>query len=119
MANRPFTQALSNAMDGLTNAIREEPNFRIQIVMGLLAIVAAAALRFGPSQWALLILAIGLVLCAELFNTCLEHFIDLMHPAEHDLAMRAKHSGAAAVLIASLTAVAIGAWLFGTALLRL
>ena len=118
MAQRPFSESFADAADGLAHAIRTEPNVRIQLVMGLMAVALAAILRFGWAQWALLVLAIGLVLCAELFNTCLEHFIDLMHPAEHDLAMRAKHAGAAAVLVASITAIVVGAWLFGSALLR-
>jgi diacylglycerol kinase len=118
MAQRPFSEAFADAADGLAHALRTEPNFRIQILLGLVAVVLAAVLRFSAAQWALLVLVIGLVLCAELFNTCLEHFIDLMHPAEHDLAMRAKHAGAAAVLVASITAIVVGAWLFGSALLR-
>lgn len=116
MADRPFSEAFADAADGLAHAVREEPNFRIQIALGLVAVIAAAVLKFQPTQWAVLVLAIGGVLTAELFNTCLEHFIDLMHPAEHDLAMRAKHAGAAAVLAASITSLIIGAWLFGSVL---
>lgn len=118
MAKRPFSNALADAADGIINAFREEPNFRIQIYVTIAAVVLGFALRFRPQQWAILGLAAGLVLCAELFNTCLEHFIDLEHPEPHPVARAAKHAGAAAVLVTSLVAMLVGIWLFGSALIE-
>jgi len=61
--------------------------------------------------------AIGLVVAAELFNTSLEHIVDLVQPDDHPLARAAKHAGAGAILIASLIAVAAGIYLYGGTLL--
>jgi len=69
------------------------------------------------TRWTLLALAIGFVLGAELFNTCLEHVVDLVQPDDHPLARAAKHAGAGAVLVASLMAAIAGIYLYGGALL--
>jgi len=66
-------------------------------------------LRFGPLSWALVALAIALVVTAELLNTALEAVVDLVSPEEHPLAKRAKDIAAAGVLVASLGAAAAGA----------
>jgi undecaprenol kinase len=79
--------------------------------------VLAALLRFDVSRWVVLALVIGAVLAAELFNTCLEHVVDLIHPDSHPLARAAKHAGAGAVLVVSLMALVAGIYLYGSALL--
>ena len=57
--------------------------------------------------WALLLLNCGLVLAAELFNTALEHLIDLLHPGLHPSIKIAKDCAAGAVLILSISAACI------------
>jgi len=116
VAERTFGEALKDAIDGVRSSFRSEGNFRVQLVLGAIAVVVAAILRFHPAQWALLVLAIGFVLGAELSNTALEHLVDLVQPERHDLARAVKHAAAAAVLIAALAALAAGVWLFGSAL---
>jgi undecaprenol kinase len=72
-------------------------------------IVLGAVLRLGPVGWALIVFAIALVLVAELLNTAIEASVDLISPADHPLAKRAKDAAAAAVLVAAGGAVVIGA----------
>jgi|SRR5579863_13912 len=119
MPRRPFSDALADASDGIVQALRTQPNFKIQIVLGAVAIVAAALLHLRATSWALIVAMIGLVLGAELFNTCLEHIVDLVQPENDPLARSAKHAGAAAVLVASITALVVGAVVYGQALMRL
>jgi diacylglycerol kinase len=116
MNRRPFFAAFADAADGLWHAFVAQPNFRIQLGLGLVAVMLAALLRFDPISWAILVLAIGFVLAAELFNTCLEHVVDLIQPDTHPLARDAKHAGAAAVLAASIAAAVMGAIVYGQAL---
>ena len=116
-ANRSFAHAVLDALDGIYHTLIEQPNFRIQFLVAALAVVGGIALHFGPSQWAVVTLACAFVLSAELFNTGLEHAIDLYKPENHPLARSAKHAGAAAVLIAALAAAIVGVCLYGTALL--
>ena len=111
-----MAHAVIDALDGVYQTLVEQPNFRIQIVLTVVAIAGGFALRFGPSQWALVALACGFVLSAELFNTGLEHAIDLYQPGNHPLARAAKHAGAAAVLVAAICGAVIGICLYGSAL---
>jgi undecaprenol kinase len=83
---------------------------RIHAVAALAVVVAAALLRVPPASWALLALAIALVLAAELLNTALEAVVDLVSPGDHPLAKQAKDVAAGAVLVASLGALAAGAF---------
>ncbi len=116
MSNRPLGSAFADAGDGIVRALREEPNFRIQLVIALVALAGAAWLHFSVAQWLVVVLIIGIVLAAELFNTCLEHVVDLIQPEDHPLARFAKHAGAGAVLVASLSALVVGLLLYGLAL---
>ena len=115
-ANRSFAHAVIDALDGIYHTLVEQPNFRIQCVVAAIAAAGGIALRFGPLQWAVLTLACAFVLSAELFNTGLEHAIDMYKPENHPLARAAKHAGAAAVLIAAVAAAIVGVCLFGSAL---
>jgi diacylglycerol kinase len=54
-----------------------------------------------------LFLTIALVVCAELLNSAVEAVVDLVSPADHPLAKRAKDVAAAAVLAAAAGAVAV------------
>jgi diacylglycerol kinase len=100
--------AFGYAIDGLRAAWRTQRNVRIQAVIAVVAVVAAVVLRFPPLSCALLALAIALVIAAELLNTAIEAVVDLVSPEDHPLAGRAKDVAAAAVLVASLGALAIG-----------
>ena len=116
VTNRSLWQAFADAGDGVARAFVEQPNFRIQLLLAAIAIAGAALFRFQTTQWVELALVIGMVLAAELFNTCLEHVVDLVEPQAHPLARAAKHAGAAAVLVASVSAIVVGALLFGPAI---
>jgi diacylglycerol kinase (ATP) len=104
------------ALRGLASFARE-PNTRIHAAAALAVIVLGAALGLGRRDWALLALAIGLVLAAEALNTALETLANHVAPGVHPLVARAKDIAAAAVLIAALTAVAVGLLVFGKPLL--
>ena len=81
----------------------------------MLVVVAGVALRIPPVWWALVALAIGLVVVAELVNTAIEAAVDLVTVQDHPLAKRAKDVAAAGVLFAVLTALGValslGVWL--------
>jgi diacylglycerol kinase len=81
-------------------------------------LVVGAFLRLPPFAWALVVVAIALVLVAELFNSALEAVVDLASPDDHPLAKQAKDIAAGAVLVAAAAAVAIGLLLAGWALAR-
>ncbi len=107
MKNLPLLERFKHAALGFAAAFRHESNFRIQLVLGVLAITATLALN-PPLIWtALIVIMIGAVLAAELINTALEHAIDAAHPEPSPLVKIAKDCSAAAVLMLSVTAVAV------------
>ena len=87
-------------------------------MIALAVVVAGLLLRLPPLAWALVVVAIALVLIAELLNTALETVVDLVSPDDHPLAKAAKDIAAGAVLVAAAAAVVIGLLLAGWALAR-
>jgi diacylglycerol kinase (ATP) len=100
------------ALQGLAHALRHERNLQIQ------AALAAATLGLGlwtglsAQDWALLALATGAVLSAELMNTALEELADALKPRRDPRVGRAKDIAAAAVLVAALFALGVGLFVF-------
>jgi diacylglycerol kinase len=74
-------------------------------------------LRLSRQDWALLVLAMALVLVAELVNTALETVTDLKSPEYHPQARVVKDVGAAAVLTAAAASIVIGLLILGPPLL--
>lgn len=87
--------------------MRAEASLRVQAVSLAAAVVALLLLRPAAVWWALVLLAAAVVLSAELLNTALEQLADELHPQDSPGVRRAKDCAAAAVLIASLGALAV------------
>ena len=104
--------SLRNAFAGLNIAWREEFNFRIQIACGIIAIAAAWMLEVSRLEFLMIILLVGFVLSAEALNTALEEFCDMVERNPDPHIAKIKDLAAAAVLIASFTALVIGAAIF-------
>jgi undecaprenol kinase len=86
-----------------------ERSFRTQVVLAMVAGMVTAGLRPGWLWAALVALCCGLVLALELLNSALEYLIDHVHPSIAPAIKHAKDAAAAAVLMASGTAVVVGA----------
>jgi diacylglycerol kinase (ATP) len=108
MKNRRFAERLGFAVAGLRLVFAREKSFRSQCALAAAALLAALAVRPGPLWWALLALAIALVLAFELANSALEYLLDHLHPDRAREIGAAKDAAAAAVLVASLAAAAVG-----------
>ena len=104
------------AWNGISHSTKHENNFRYQIIAGLVVIVAGLYLKLNIRSWLIIILLIGLVLMAELFNTAIERLADIVHPEEHPEIGKVKDVAAGAVLVISVTAFIIGVIIFGPAL---
>jgi undecaprenol kinase len=107
--NRPFGARLGFALQGLSHALRSEQSLKIQAAALAAAVIALLVLKPGALWWAVVLLASAAVLATELMNTAIEQLADLMSPAEHPQIRIVKDCGAAAVLIASLGALAVAA----------
>lgn len=112
-------RAFRFAVAGLRHAFVTQANFRIHAAISAIVIIAALAFNVGALEWAALLITIGLVLQAELFNTALEAIVDKASPEKHPLAMVAKDCAAGAVFVCALAAVGVGLAVFGPRLLLL
>jgi diacylglycerol kinase (ATP) len=107
MKGRAMLHRLGFALAGLREAFALELTFRIQLAAAVAVIAVSLALG-APLLWlALVVVLVGLVLAAELFNTALEHALDGLHPEPAELIRIAKDCAAAAVLVLSITAVVV------------
>jgi len=78
----------------------------------LLILAAAFFFKVTPLEWAVVLLAIGLVIALELINTAVEALVDLYTQEYRHLAAVAKDVAAGAVLFCSVIALIIGLIIF-------
>lgn len=109
---KKFFQALSYAFTGLLLAWREESNFKIEVVCAVLVVALGTAVRLSGIEFALVAVAISIVFAAEVFNTALEELCDKLETDHDPRIARIKDLAAAAVLIASAGALAVGLFIF-------
>lgn len=100
------------AFEGLVVMLRTQPNAWIHSCATLVVAGLGAWLGLPRGDWALLVVAIAMVWVAEALNTGIEFLADAAVPDPHQLIKHAKDVAAAAVLLASIGAVAIGALVF-------
>jgi diacylglycerol kinase len=78
----------------------------------MLVVIGALAVRVSRLEWALLILAIGLVWAMEALNTAIELLADEISLEHRLLLGQAKDVAAFGVLAAAIAAVLIGLFVF-------
>ena len=100
------------ALKGLEIAWREEFNFQVQIFFAIAAPLLGWYLNISTIEFLIVVLMIGLVLTAELFNTALEELCDKYKADPDPHIGKIKDLAAAAVLIASFVALIVGAIIF-------
>jgi diacylglycerol kinase (ATP) len=103
------------AFEGIIHVLRTQRNLRIHFVIAIVVIGAAAALGVGRIELIALLLAIAFVLVAEMVNSAIEGAIDVSTTSFDPNAKLAKDVAAGAVLIASVTALAVGYLVFAHA----
>lgn len=92
------------ALAGLWYVLRRETSFQLQAAAGLVVVAVAVAHRLPPVRWAVILLAIGAVLAAEIFNTALERLLDIVEPRMSQHVALLKDLLAAAVGVIALAA---------------
>ena len=101
------------ALEGVSYLIRTQRSAQIEIVIGVVVALVGAWLGIGTIEWAVLVLAMALVLALEALNTAIELAVTLASPQRHPLAKAAKDVAAAMVLIAAVGSVIVGAIVLG------
>lgn len=96
------------AFNGLCHLIKEEHNFKVQVVIALFVTAAGFYYAISMTEWFFQTFAIGLVLSLEAINTAIEKTADYINPEFDHKIGKIKDLSAAAVTIGALTAFVIG-----------
>lgn len=105
-------QSLRYAGKGIRYVFQHEQSFRIQLAATALVIALILLFRVERGDIVLLLFITGFVLVLEILNSAVEVIIDLLRPRVHFYAEVVKDMMAAAVLLASIVALAIGCFIF-------
>jgi diacylglycerol kinase len=100
------------AFAGIAYIVRTQRNARIELAIGVGAVLLALWVGLTPLEWAVLAITIALVLALEWVNTSLELAVSLASPERHPSAKAAKDVAAACVLLGAITSVVVGLLLF-------
>ena len=103
------------AFEGIIHVLRTQRNLRIHFAIAIAVIVAAAVLGVGRLELISLLLAIAFVLVCEMVNSAIEGAIDVSTTSFDPNAKLAKDIAAGAVLISTITALAVGYLVFAHA----
>ncbi len=109
---RKFFRGLRRALTALWLALRSEQNFRIQAILAVGVLVVAWWLKITALEFAVVSVAISLVLGLELINSALERLVDMAEPRIHHYAAEIKNLMAGAVLVSAVAAAAVVALVF-------
>jgi len=105
-------QSFKYAFNGLKILIKEEHNARIHLLATISVIIAGYIFKISTNEWLAVILSIGFVFSMEIINSAIENMADFISTMKDERIKRIKDLSAAAVLVASLSALIIGILIF-------
>ena len=97
---------------GIKQFFRQEHNARIHLAAAIVVAILAWQLKVSQLEAVALVVVIGLVWVTEMLNTCLEKAMDMISREQHPEIKIIKDLAAGAVLIASITALIVGSFIF-------
>jgi len=107
------------AFRGAKRGVRGQSSFFVHFFTAAAVVAAGAVLGLSRLEWALLLLAITIVLVAEMFNSALE-WIALAADSKHNPHLaEGLDIGSGAVLLASIGSTIVGLIVFGQRLIFL
>jgi len=97
------------AWAGIREALKTQQNFRFHIGAAALVILLGFYVDLAATSWAIIILCLGFVISAELFNTAIEKLSDeVANGQQKRLIKHTKDIAAAAVLVSSVASLIVG-----------
>jgi diacylglycerol kinase (ATP) len=107
-----LVESFNYAFEGIIHVLRTQRNMRIHFSLAVLVLIGALVTGVDKFELVALLIVIGFVLIAEMVNTAIEGAIDVATTSFDPMAKLAKDIAAGAVLIATVTAVAVGYLVF-------
>jgi diacylglycerol kinase (ATP) len=117
MAVRPgrapsLLESFNFAFEGIIHVLRTQRNMRVHFLAAAGVLIAAVSIGVERMELIALLISIAFVLIAEMINTAIEGTIEVSTTSFDPNAKLAKDIAAGAVLIATVTAVAVGYLVF-------
>ncbi len=109
---RRLFKSFKYALRGFLIVLREEQSFQIQMIAAMAVIFLIFFFNLRLWEAALLLLLILTVLVLELINSIFERLVDVLKPRLSQYVKEIKDIMAAAVLLASVVSIIIGAMIF-------
>lgn len=98
---------------GIRTVWRSQRNLRIHGIVAAVIAVMGLWLGIDTVSWAVLVLAMGLVVGLEMANSAIEALGDAVTLEDHPLVGQAKDVAAGAVLLGAISAVIVGLLVLG------
>jgi diacylglycerol kinase (ATP) len=109
---RKRIKSFQYAFSGIGKFLQSEHNGRLHLLATILVIATALFLKVSFIEAAVLTITVGFVWVAEMFNTCVEKAMDFISVEEHKEIKFIKDVAAGAVLVAAISALLIGLFIF-------
>lgn len=109
---KKIIRSFGYAFKGVKYAYTTQLNFKVHAVATLATIVMGVFLHISLNEWLWIILAIALVITAEMLNTAIEILTDIVSPEWNEKAGRVKDLSAGSVIIVAAFAVISGLVIF-------
>lgn len=111
-SKRTFITSVKDCINGLNFIIISEHNFKREIVLAILALIASYVLKVNKIEFIIILIVIALVIVSEIFNTAIEKTVDLCTREYNEIARIAKDVSAFAVFTMCFFALVVGLIIF-------
>lgn len=105
-------KSFTYAWKGILTCAGHEQNITFHLVAATVVVVAGFFFNITHTEWMVVMLCIGTVITAELFNSAIERLVDLVSPEWQKIAGEVKDIAAGAVLVTAITAAIVGLIVF-------
>ena len=112
MSFKRFLNSIKYSVDGLVNAYQNEQSLWLHAMCTIIIVILGFLLQIKFYEWAVIVIALVVVLAVELLNTAIEATVDLITKEIHPLAKVAKDCGSAAAFVSSIMVFIICCFIF-------
>lgn len=107
-----FAESKRHAIKGIKLIIKNERNFRIQLLVAGIVVAISLLLQITHRDWIAVAFLIAIVLISEAFNSVIEAVCDTISKEYRVNIKYAKDVSAGAVLVSAILSVALGLIIF-------
>ncbi len=106
------TISVKNAFNGLTYSLKSQPNYKIHLVLSVLALIGGIVFHISYIEFLIIVIMISVGLTIETINTAIEQTTDAIDLKWREDIKLAKDLSAAAMLIFALGALVVAGIIF-------